>query len=562
MANSKPKMNKNNGKGSTSKGVKRDSSKSNATFSKRKYDRVRNNDFDGGYKSEDSNGRNDFSWYNRNPQLTEAAARIPFPYRPGMVLPMGSVKETGMSVTDSVNYFKAAGLIPSLLEIDFYPSVGYSDSINSPVSIAAREMYARVRSAFSGDLDADAPDFIMYLMALDSIHSYIASLKRLYGALNRFSSDNYSVPNSILRAYGLSDEQIKGLVTQKVNLWGYINYMIHAASKWRMPNVFPIFTRHSFMNENVYADDNSMQSQLYMFRQQGFYVYNQQTDPINNALQILNNDYFTMANIRNFGNMLLDKLASWQDAYTINGYLQRAYDNVPSFESQLIAEDYVVNPVFNEQMLDQIHNARSYPGYGQLGIMDIKADVNNAIIHKPNFTMIDETYSERMYLSPVLDLDSDTPTIENIVEATRLSTSILGELLDEKPGVFKITCGSELVTGFKFINVVVNPISNSTAYESSDTTPFFSFNYAQASLSNDISPEKVREDYKTFSIIAQISPFRKHPLLYLAMPNMDEGGGYPAFFCVGDVHNVTTFSPEQLKEINRVCLFSLFNTFA
>lgn len=100
-------------------------------------------------------GGNAIEWYSRYPQLLLGAGQIPYPYRPGMTLPLGKFYNNNTDVVNNTT-------IPGLLRIDWIPSVGQSDSPTSPISIVGKEVYAKVREKFSGSLDADAPDFVIY----------------------------------------------------------------------------------------------------------------------------------------------------------------------------------------------------------------------------------------------------------------------------------------------------------------------------------------------------------------------------------------------------------------
>lgn len=125
---------------------------------------------------------NDIAWYSKNPELLIAAAQVPYPFKPGMMVPGGTFTDQAGTYT-----YNADTWLPGVCTVQFDYSVGYSNDTMSPASIAAREMFARIRSKFSGRLVADAPDIFMYCLALDQVHAYIAWLKRLYRLLRTYS---------------------------------------------------------------------------------------------------------------------------------------------------------------------------------------------------------------------------------------------------------------------------------------------------------------------------------------------------------------------------------------
>lgn len=125
---------------------------------------------------------NPMSWYNRYPELVKSVASIPFPNKPGMKY----------KVLEPFDFFPDGYSkdIPGVLSLEWVPFIGYATSSTDPINIAAYELYAKVRANFSGSLAADAPDIMIYVLALDGILSYIASLKRIYRVLNTYSMNN------------------------------------------------------------------------------------------------------------------------------------------------------------------------------------------------------------------------------------------------------------------------------------------------------------------------------------------------------------------------------------
>lgn len=211
---------------------------------------------------------NDFSWYARNPELVRPAANLPFPYKPGMSVALAA-KYTAS--TKQVREFQSA--IPGILCLNWMPTLGQSKVASDPASNAAKEIFARVRSAFSGTLKADPPDYVIYLCALDSIFSYIGSLKRIYRILTAYSPFNYNMPNLLLQALGIPNLVVEQLKSEKVLLLQNINYLVDMTKKLHCPAIFPMFNRHYWLNDNVYTDANTPKSQFYAFRQTHYFKF-------------------------------------------------------------------------------------------------------------------------------------------------------------------------------------------------------------------------------------------------------------------------------------------------
>lgn len=151
---------------------------------------------------------NDISWYSRYPNLLLGAGQLQYPYRPGMSLNFGNLQMVNNQGTFTHSTNNKAP-IPGVMVLDWAPSVGLSTNDQSPASVVCRDLFAKIRSAYSSDLDIDAPDVFIYLQALDSVFAYIATLKRIYRVVAASSPDNYVVPNMLMNALGFTDTQAK-----------------------------------------------------------------------------------------------------------------------------------------------------------------------------------------------------------------------------------------------------------------------------------------------------------------------------------------------------------------
>lgn len=499
-------------------------------------------------------GMNDVSWYTRNPNLSAAAAQIPFPYRPGMTL----------HLTDSAA-ITGAPVIPGVMSLRWLPSVGHSGSATDPASIAAKEIYAKVRSAFSGSLDADAPDFIMYLMALDSIYAYIAWLKRVFRTLNAYTPDNYQTPEALLLAMGIPATAIPTLREDKMQLWQAINTLVLSSRKFTCPALMDVMNRHYWLSDNVYTDAASANAQFYLFTPEGLYNYAEVAIPgdengntaagleyvplYNQSLQP-----WTVRGLLLYGTNMIDRLVAWDDAYTISGYLKRAYEGAPSFIVEEIGYDATLEPVYSEEVLTQIENSRTILGGVGLDYTKVKVAQNpldNTVRFNPMFAyrylkFDDSAVSVAVENSKhILSMRSDAPTAADNIIATRLhAINTLMPASGSTPAYANVTCATEIPlcwtihsysqeTG-KAYEGVIEPIL--TLYKSATGAEFG----------------------KTLNRLALMSQFDWAPIININY--VDENDKYHQIL-FGDVHNVTVVDKAVLANINRVCLFSEFNAF-
>lgn len=518
----------------------------------RRFDRSRNDERteDRQYqKKSKSSGSspafNDFSWYNGNPSLTAAAASLPFPYRPGMPMPGCKVVTvpTSGSVPTSIETQK---VLPGILAINWAPSVGYSNAVDSPISVSAKQIYAKVRAAFSGELKVDAPDIVIYLCALDSIFSAIGALKRLYRIVSTYSPNNHYIPRTLLRALGVPDGGVDDLAANKTALYGYINELIGMTRRFICPAVFPMFNRHYWLNDNIYMDDASMNSQMYAFYMSKCYMWSLQTttDGETKASGLEYVDwptsmpssgsytYSLFVYVRN----LINALAESSDAYTISGYLMRAFEGQPAFVIDELLQNEEFNPVYAPAVLQQIENTVAV---GSEAYSRVYQDVpTNTIVNLSNASF-DVTDSTRLLIpTPTLSIRSDVPTAEDVVEASRLM--MIWEVTSWTKGDSNVTatvyCGTEFVE-----NLYVY-----TFYMSNGALTYWNFRLAQ--LYYGISTVQVDR-------AAALSNFDWAPRLLI----VGSGNGE---YLLWDVHNVTSYSMDQARQINKICLYSEFNSFS
>lgn len=524
--------------------------------SKRNFDKDRRDeDRRGDDKGEDVKSLNDPAWYARYPELLVAAGSFPYPNRPGMKVYLG----------DGTGYqYK----IPGIMTLDWIPSVGKSTQPTDPASILGAEIYARVRKVYSGTLRADAPDYILYIMALDSVYAYIAWLKRLYRTLNAYTPDNYILPDVVLGAMGLVKGEIDTLRANKMDLWSAINSLVLMSRRFTCPGSLDIINRHYWMSDNLYTDDASINSQFYLFNPRGYYQYGTVEDSNKQQVPALlfksapgHGVSFTVSNLYKFGREMIDALATWDDSYTINGYLQRAYEGDPLFMVEEIPQEEMLVPQYVPEVLTQIENSRGIPGAEYIDFDSTTPSINltisqdvptNSILFNPvyNFEptgVAAEVASVLTEMNHFISMRTPNATALDNVIASRLQASF-----DATPisNGYKITIkgATEIPLGWRF----VESVPTLTAQRWTDYIPIV--------VNTRLASTATIDDYKalmtTMKDYLRLEAFDWHPIFYVTDNGLSE------FYPVGDVHNVTVVTKDQMDKLNRVCLFSEFNSFS
>lgn len=471
--------------------------------------------------------------------------------------------------------------VPGVMVLDWYPYIGKSELATDPASVLGKEMYARVRAAYSGTLRADAPDYVVYVMCLDSIFAYIAWLKRLYRTLSAYNPANYVIPDTLLGSMGLSQADIQSLRINKTKLWQLINELVHQSRKFTCPGSLDIMNRHYWMSDNIYMDDNTLNSQIYMFNLRGVYRYTElQTEPTPSEIKASgavltdlpwvrygeNPEVLTPETLYEFGRDLIDRMVDWDDSYTINGYLQRAYEGVPGFVVAEIAQEEVIQPVFEPEVLLQIENSMALPLVGACKRIEPQVYIRqnpttNAIVSDAQIWALGSGYASSTRANiksgnpvsalPVLTMRSDNPGIVENVIASRLMSHALsieattkiwaGDPASVDTDVIKFTAGTEIPVSWFVIDSVVDQPADLIQQRVDGA-------YVQQAL---LSP-----NLNLMKPWFRAESFDWHPKALL----VTSGAKSEAIF-LGDMHNLTSISINDLQNLHRICGFSEFNSF-
>lgn len=517
---------------------------------------------------------NALSWYTRYARLSQAVSNIQFPFRPGMIANTGPVQMvSGSNVVTPKN---STYTMPGVITLNWTPTYGYNkpgDSQN-PLSVAATETYARIRSEFSGDLDVDPPDIMLYELALDSIYALIAKQKKIFRLINAFSPDNYITPNGILTGMGFSSEQIAALRKAKMDIWKNINYLVHEIGKFRCPGFMDVMNRHYWLSDNIYTDVASIQGQFYSFNLTGYYkVVTQSDDPTSPPLKLslfasvaTNYSAETIAeDMYEEIHGCINALATWQDAYTINGYLRKAFNPADFFTVDEIDYGEVLTPVYSEEVLTQIENAVALPEGAHLANTDITYNLSSNVMQlQPTFAMPAQSNSVpvanvwRSFLAnPILNMHVDEPGPADVIIASRLTqTFIFDEAIS--PTDVSVRAGTEIITDMKL--TVKNASVGSFEWATYD---FNSFIGAIQGASSEVVGS-VGWSYN-YVVAGYANAFRMHPiqrLVVMTVPNAGPTAAVANIIPLGEVHNLAAITPEQMNEVTKVCVLSELNAYS
>lgn len=482
-----------------------------------------------------ADGLNDPSWYLRYPDLIAAAARAQFMQRPG---------DYANWEEDGVRGNVRNRFIPSIMRIKYRAAFGTNLTPHDPITIASKGIWDRIRDAYSGTIRVSPPDLFMYMMHCDQFYAFIAWCKRLYGVMNVYSPFNHQMPFELFAAMFPSNnvtlETFNEWKRRRLEFYEFINQMVRMANKYVVPMGMSIYDRHRFMNENVYQDQATDLAQLYVFVPTGFYKVDATGD---NGTKLVWTDFTsvnTLDKLMDYGNDFFDRLATWLDAKTMNGYILRAFDGQWYAPVELISMEYTVVPIYSQEVLLQIHNARVMSSF-----------VEDEVTHDPATDVITVAAQRTGYNldDPLMDVADIVPDPVTFVVASRLTPVEF-----KKDDVYYVRCGSEVVLGLDIVKPDLNEVGFIKTWSVGNTVMTLSGNMTSGQIENALT---------YLEAMSALSSFTYHPLIPTGLYIADGSQNPPHVSTfAGEITNCTTIPSVVLAKLHIQCMASELNIYA
>lgn len=419
---------------------------------------------------------NDIAWYAKNEALLRDSAS--FAYGIPLGTKINGTVQANMSQFGgtTISLYGNAEVLPGILAVHFVPTIGMSDDTYSAANLAARNIYSFVRHANSGSANYDSPDLMMYLLATDSCFSFYAMMVRAYGIMRTFSATNRYLPKTVVEAMRLD---YNDLMQHLADFRYFINQYAVKLGSLCVPGDMSFIERHIWMNTNVYTDSASWKAQLYMYVQDAFYTFVEQTsgpgyleytDWVGNSASKMNLD-----SIMSFANALIEPLLASEDIGIMSGDILKAFGRENLFYVNMIAEDYTVLPGYSAEVLSQIENttilgtpssSTTLSSYTRNIVQDVTGPTAGAIRQHffwevPAVTAT-STYRGQiaaLAMPRILNMHKDDVSAGETMVASRLTNIVtnLGYSNDPSPGyaVWEVEqCGSEICTSLEISRIV------------------------------------------------------------------------------------------------------------
>lgn len=517
---------------------------------------------------------NDASWYNTLPELVRDAAKFPFSR------PLGTQYVPRSDSNVQFDFQFNTPSIPGIMCVNWYPTIGLSTHSNSPINIVSREVYSFVRHANSGHANYDAPDLMLYFMAMDSVYSLYSEAVRVYGMMMLYTANNRYYPKALVQCAGWDFTDVQRNLAQ---LRWAINQFAYKLGSLAIPANMSYFARHIWLNSGLYLDSNSIKAQTYMFKQDAHYKYNptvgngfksqlEFTRRTNNKMTV--NDWIAKMNT------FIDPILASEDFNIMSGDILKAFGQDNLFTVAPIAEEYVVVPSYSAEVLSQIQNLSimgypdtsisTRPGEGanivqridgetwDPGLYQVLTFTTDEQINKPQSAEAKSLMASTM--ERLISMLSDDPSPDEIMVATRLTnicdTFGIEERVDGANKYYRGIAG--ITNDYTYGTEIVSSLTM-VALSTSGNFKLYSIDTA-ALVSEPTSNSNLYGDLPLLRVLVLLEAFDWHPTLpligcgYNVQNNTDPKWiGY-----LQETNNFTVMNIEDLTRLHETALISEF----
>lgn len=322
-----------------------------------------------------SGKKNDADWYIISDQIAKDAANLNFLVAVGDPVVQNATYPVKVKPTGIVSDNAIVTRTPGIMTLRFTPTLGITNTASDPLNTAANAMYNFTLHANSGRTNYAATDFMVYLMAMDSIFMLYEWAGRVYGVLNNFDVFDRYQPYALAKAMGVSWDAMR---RDMANFRLQLNTIGFNLGAFAVPDGLTLFKRHMWMCENIYRDAETNRAQYYMYNPVGFYKYQEVVDTsvtpptgyaggklIFKSLMDyatgydarIQEKFLTPNDIIDMLNDLIAPIWGSQSLKRISADILKAFTAAKLFKVGQLDESYKITPSYEPEVLSQFENA-------------------------------------------------------------------------------------------------------------------------------------------------------------------------------------------------------------
>lgn len=321
----------------------------------------------------------------------------------------------------------------TIMSIWLNPSAGFTTGVGvqNSVNLAALSLYTKL-SANNAKTSNYAPqDLTTLVLGVGQLIAIAGHCARAFGLARLFNYRNRAYPKTITKAVGIDYDD---LINNFADYRNRYNLLMVTASQIPIPANIPYFAKCSEIYSHVYLDmEGSSMAQTYAFCPKSTWLFNEAAEG-GTSLDVIELQNWETSEPKTM-NTLLGDLQNMIGALLNSTTLNAIYSDIlrvadkegmSLYSFTTLPDDYTVMPVYNSEIRKWINNlvimgyptgtptdANHTPGNRVLPDPD-----NNGIKYRPQFKLPMSNAIE-----PVLNFDTGNATVDDIIDATRLTTA-------------------------------------------------------------------------------------------------------------------------------------------
>lgn len=501
--------------------------------------------------------KNDYAYYSIDDQISKDLASLPFNYINGTRFPL---TVQFRQLDGAAGYKTQTDALASIMVLEYVNAVGKADKVTSGINMASTQLYTYVRHANSGARNYEAPDIMMYVLAMRDIYSDYFELRRALGLTKLYSFYNHNLPDLLIQSLGFN---VKDLRANAANYRGQLNQIREKINSFAVPKYFKMFERAAYVASNVFSDSDSMRGQFYAMKRVGRYIWSGTTSQTGTELEYRTiqptaDQSYSMQRRIDELNEQLDAIFLDEDALTMSGDILKAFKESELYQVTNVSDDLAIVPLFDQDMLSQFENSFTFTPVafeedmpqGVYGGLNVRQ--NGQYITWQPYMKYRYGYNSVPEITENLVLNShkNNPDYKDVLEYTRLMCtyhSVIEEkeetVGDDTNTYYEVTslldsCGCELGLSWSYYRYTLNNDNVAVAIVGRRFNQIVAFNTVDMDR------------------ITDISQFDWHPFIFIIDNAPDTEGTESLVRIFGDLKVATPINIQTLKHINDSAVYA------
>lgn len=331
---------------------------------------------------------------------------------------------------------------PSVIgRVDLAPGAGYSKDANAAINQVGLKTFTDMTANNMRTIKYGPQDVTICLLALNSVLSTAAFIRRAFGVMGTVSPRNYVFPRALFEQGMLLDYD--DMLSNLANYRAQYNMIAATASSIAFPMNFDAFKTTIALYSDLFQDHSSDMAQTWVTYPAINWTLDEASDPKGSVLLSHSAIPTTPGRLVTM-DVWLETLRQQIGALMNSATLQEMYPDVLKYAMNFgatlfslapVADDYSVLPVYSEEFCIQLENhvalGEPVTKHGLTGYTDgnnVTSDPdNNAIVYAPLFKMPDAYSHETSgggiqidpFVDPLLNFHIDNPDVNTRTIATR-----------------------------------------------------------------------------------------------------------------------------------------------